>query len=238
MKLGVQHVIAKLGQLGVEVDIPPVPATLLGAVELTPLEVAQVYQSLAAGGYTVPLRALTAVQTPSGRTLQRYPLRMLPLERRDAVAVLNYALTRVVEEGTAHQLGSLLGRPARIAGKTGTTNERRDSWFVGYTRDRLAVSWVGRDDNGPAGVTGSNAAMRLWARLFSGLPLAPVSLDMPEGAYWTWVEPELDARSDASCAGAVQLPFVADSEPDRESPCLARLEKSEKKSFWRKWFDR
>jgi len=132
----------------------------------------------------------------------------------------------------------LMGSDVRVAGKTGTTNERRDSWFVGYSRDRLAVTWVGRDDNGPAGVTGSNAAMRLWARLFSGLPAESVSLDMPEGAYWTWVELDPDARSDASCEGAVQWPFVSGSEPKSESPCLARLERSERKSFWRKWFDR
>jgi len=238
MRLGVQHLVAKLEQLGVEVDVEPVPATLLGAVELTPMEVAQAYQSIAAGGFTVPLRSVTAVQTPEGRTLQRYPLRMLPLERRDAIAVLNYALTRVVTEGTARNLPQLMGRDVRVAGKTGTTNERRDSWFVGYSRDRLAVTWVGRDDNGPAGVTGSNAAMRLWARLFSGLPAESVSLDMPEGAYWTWVELDPDARSDASCEGAVQWPFVSGSEPKSESPCLARLERSERKSFWRKWFDR
>lgn len=238
MRLGVQHVVNKLAQLGVEVDVEPVPATLLGAVELTPLEVTQVFQSIAAGGFSVPLRAVTSVQTADGATLQRFPLRMLPLERRDAVAVLHYGLTQVVERGTARNLGRMLGKPARVAGKTGTTNERRDSWFVGYTRNRLAVSWVGRDDNAPAGVTGSNAAMRLWAELFSRLEIEPVSLDMPEGAYWTWVEPDLNARSDEACVGAVQLPFVAGSEPASESPCLARIERAERKPFWRKWFDR
>jgi penicillin-binding protein 1B len=238
MQLGVQQIVARLEQLGVEARVTPVPATLLGAVELTPLEVAQIYQSLAAGGYTVPLRAVTAVQTPDGALLRRYPLRMLPLERRDAVAVLNYALTQVVERGTARGLPELLGRQARVAGKTGTTNERRDSWFVGYTADRLAVTWVGKDDNSPAGVTGSNAAMRLWGRLFREMPLQPVSLDMPEGAFWTWVEPELNALSDPSCGGAVQLPFVAGSEPQSESPCLARMGRRERGAFWRKWFDR
>jgi penicillin-binding protein 1B len=238
LQLGVQHVIAKLGQLGVSAEVAPLPATLLGAVELTPLEVAQIYQSLAAGGYTVPLRAVTAVQTPSGQPLRRYPLRMLPLERRDAVAVLHYALTQVVANGTARGLPGMLGSSVAIAGKTGTTNERRDSWFVGYTRDRLAVTWIGHDDNRPAGVTGSNAAMRLWAELFRALPLHGVDLDMPEGAYWTWVEPELNALSDRSCPGAVQLPFVAGSEPSSESPCLARLEQRNREPFWRKWFER
>jgi penicillin-binding protein 1B len=238
MKIGVTQLIGKFQRLGVQAQIDPVPATLLGAVELTPLEVAQVYQSLAAGGFSMPLRSVTAVMTADGQVLKRYPLRLMPLPRRDAVAVLNYALTQVVESGTAQELPGLLGSRVLVAGKTGTTNERRDSWFVGYTRDRLAVTWVGHDDNRPAGVTGSNAAMRLWARLFRQLPIREVNLDMPEGAYWAWVEPELGALSDPECAGAVQLPFVAGSEPQSESPCLTRMEKGETKSFWRKWFDR
>ncbi len=167
--IGVANLIRKIQQLGVAAEIPAVPASLLGAVELTPVEVTQIYQSLAAGGYSVPLRSVTAVLTPQGELLSRYPLRFMPLENRDAVALLNFALTRVVEEGTASALHGLLGNDTLIAGKTGTTNEQRDSWFVGYTRDRVAVSWVGRDDNSPAGVTGGNAAMRVWAGLFRSI---------------------------------------------------------------------
>ncbi len=238
LNIGVNHLISKLQQLGVSAAIDAVPSTLLGAVELTPIEVAQIYQSVAAGGFTVRLRAVTAVQTPDARTLNRYPLRLMPLPRRDAVAVLNYALTQVVETGTARALPGLLGSTVTIAGKTGTTNERRDSWFVGYTRDRIAVIWVGLDDNSPAGVTGGNAALRLWARLFRALPLNPVDLDMPEGAYWTWVDPQLNALSDESCAGAVQLPFIAGTEPRSQTRCLERLDKRGRKSLWRKWFDK
>jgi penicillin-binding protein 1B len=238
LNIGVRQLISKMRQLGITAEIDAVPSTLLGAVELTPFEVAQIYQSLAAGGFTVRLRAVTAVQTAQGETLNRYPLRLMPLPRREAVAVLNYALTQVVEAGTARSLPAMLGSNVTIAGKTGTTNERRDSWFVGYTRDRIAVSWVGQDDNSPAGVTGANAAMRVWAGLFTRLPLKPVDLDMPEGAYWAWVDPGLNALSAESCAGAEQLPFIEGTEPRSETPCLARLGKDGRKSFWRKWFDR
>jgi penicillin-binding protein 1B len=238
MNIGVQHLVRKLEQLGVDVDVDAVPATLLGAVELTPLEVTQIYQSLAAGGYSVPLRSVTAVQTPAGEILQRYPLRLSPLERRDAIAVLNYALTRVVADGTARALPGLVGKSVDLAGKTGTTNERRDSWFVGYTRDRVGVAWVGRDDNRPAGVTGSNAALRVWAKLFRELPLEPVDLRMPDGAYWMTVDVRDNALSHESCPGAVQMPFVAGSEPDSITNCLKNIEKRDEKSTWRKWFDK
>jgi len=238
LNVGVANLIRKIEQLGVDADIPAVPATLLGAVELTPLEVTQIYQSLAAGGYSVPLRSVTAVLTPGGELLSRYPLRFMPLENRDAVALLNFALTRVVEEGTARSLHQLLGNDTVIAGKTGTTNERRDSWFVGYTRDRVAVSWVGLDDNRPAAVTGSNAAMRVWAGLFRQLSIEAVDLRMPDGANFVWVDKRQQALTDPSCPGAVQIPFIEGSEPLESTACLVKQDEKNSKSLWRKWFGR
>jgi len=237
LKVGVANLIRKIKQLGVEADVPSVPATLLGAVELTPIEVTQLYQSLAAGGYSVPLRAVTAVMTAQGRLLKRYPLRLMPLENRDAVALLNFALTEVVERGTARGLHSLLGRDSLIAGKTGTTNERRDSWFVGYNRDRVAAVWVGLDDNRPAGVTGGNAAMRVWAKLFRQLPSAPVDLRMPDGAAYIWVDVQQNALTDPGCAAAVQIPFIDGTEPQKATKCLQRMNRKNSKSLWRKLID-
>ncbi|MDX2428639.1 MAG: penicillin-binding protein 1B [Xanthomonadales bacterium] len=238
LNVGVANLIRKIKQLGIVAEVPAVPATLLGAVELTPVEVAQMYQSLAAGGYSVPLRSVTAVLTPQGDLLSRYPLRFMPLENREAIALLNFALTRVVEEGTAKTLHGLLGSNTVIAGKTGTTNERRDSWFVGYTRDRVAVSWVGLDDNRPAGVTGSNAAMRVWAGLFRSLPIEGLDLRMPDGANFVWVDKQQQALSDPSCPGAEQIPFIEGSEPQKSTKCLKNQNSRNKESLWRKWFGR
>jgi penicillin-binding protein 1B len=237
LNIGVANLIRKIKQLGVNAEVPAVPATLLGAVELTPIEVTQMYQSLAAGGYSVPIRSVTAVQTPQGELLNRYPLRLMPLEHREAVALINFAMTRVVETGTARNLHALVGNDTLIAGKTGTTNERRDSWFVGYTRDRVAVSWVGRDDNKPARVTGSNAAMRVWAALFKQLPISDIDLRMPDGANFVWVDMQKNALTDPSCASAVQVPFIDGTEPVTTTACLDRQGRKNRKSLWRKWFE-
>jgi penicillin-binding protein 1B len=235
LNIGVNHLINRIAQLGVAAEVDAVPSVFLGAVELTPLEVTQIYQSLAAGGFSVPLRSVIAVQTANGGELVRYPLRMLPQPHREAIAVLNYALTQVVERGTAKALPGLLGRSTVIAGKTGTTNDRRDSWFVGYTRNHVAVAWVGEDDNSPARVTGSNAAMHLWAGLFRQLPFEPVDLRMPDGAYWIWVDGVSGKLTGEHCEGAVQIPFVDGSEPRQSTACLAAREEQEE-SFWRKLF--
>jgi penicillin-binding protein 1B len=238
LNLGVNQLITRLTQLGLDADVDPVPSVFLGAVELTPLEVTQIYQSLAASGFSVPLRSLIAVQTATGDELVRYPLRMLPQPRREAIGVLNYALTQVVEQGTARALPELLGQQVTVAGKTGTTNDRRDSWFVGYTRNRVAVAWVGEDDNRPAGVTGSNAAMRIWASLFRELPLESVDLRMPDGAYWHWVDAISGKLSAEECEGAVQLPYISGSEPFDMSSCLAASRERNDESIWKKWFGR
>jgi len=151
--------------------------------------------------------------------------------------VLNYALTQVVERGTARGLHGLLGSNTLIAGKTGTTNERRDSWFVGYTRERVAVVWVGRDDNKPAAVTGSNAAMRVWAGLFRQLPVSAVDLRLPDGASFIWVNTLQNARTDPSCPAAVQIPFINGTEPASTTACMDKLGRKNRKSLWRKWFE-
>jgi penicillin-binding protein 1B len=233
LNIGVKHLVNRIEQLGVRAEVDPVPSVFLGAVELTPLEVTQIYQSIAAGGFSVPLRSVIAVQTTEGKELVRYPLRMLPQPNREAIAVLNYALTQVVEQGTAKALPGLLDQTATIAGKTGTTNDRRDSWFVGYTRNRVAVSWVGEDDNRPAGVTGSNAAMRLWGKLFRQLPIESVDLRMPDGAYWLWVDRDSGLLTLENCEGAVQVPFVDGSGPAQSTNCMSAREDDEE-SFWRK----
>jgi penicillin-binding protein 1B len=236
LNIGVSHLLARLEQLGVDAPVEAVPSVFLGAVELTPLEVTQVYQSLAAGGYSVPLRAVLAVQTPDGNELVRYPLRMMPQPRREAIGVLNYALTQVVQQGTAARLPAMLNSDAVIAGKTGTTNDRRDSWFVGYTRNRVGVAWVGHDDNRPAGVTGATAAMPVWARLFRGLPLEPVDLRLPDGAFWLWVDRATGQLTGSQCADAVQIPYVEGSEPTEMTPCLAQMQEEQEESFWKKLF--
>lgn len=236
LEVGVNQLLSRIEQLGVSAEVDAVPSVFLGAVELTPLEVTQIYQSVANSGFSVPLRSLTAVQTANGEELVRYPLRLMPQAHREAISVLNYALTQVVEQGTAKSLPGQMGKQVTVAGKTGTTNDRRDSWFVGYTRNRVAAAWVGKDDFSPAGVTGSNAAMRIWGELFRQLPIEPVDLRVPDGAQYLWVDGQSGRLSAEGCEGAIQIPYVAGSEPLDMTACGATAQDSSKESIWKKWF--
>jgi penicillin-binding protein 1B len=162
LELGVPRVMANLRRLGLERDLPEFASSLLGANALSPLEVAQVYQTIAAGGFRTPLRAIHAVLTAEGEPLQRYPLNVEQEIAAAPLFLLTAAMQDVVREGTARDLGHYLPPALAVAGKTGTTDGYRDSWFAGFTGDRLAVAWVGRDDNEPTGLTGASGAMTVW----------------------------------------------------------------------------
>ncbi len=239
MSFGATHILQSLQRYGLDLDVTPVPSLILGTLELTPLEVTGIYQSLAAGGYRIPLRAVTAVIAEGGVLEESFRLTLKPLQNRKAISILNYALSRVTKEGTAKALPSLLGRNTTIAGKTGTTNDRKDSWFVGYTDQRLGVVWVGRDDNQPARVTGSSAALPIWARAFREIPLAEWQLKYPRGVENLWVERETSSLTGENCPGAEQMPFISTAIPTDKTDCLRQQEnQGDKKSRRWSWFDR
>lgn len=223
LAVGVPRLFTLLEQLGVEPGGDRHPSGLLGAVGLTPLQVAQLYQPLAAGGYSTPLRAITDVVDPAHGAVGRYPMRLRPIRERDALALLDFALEDAVRHGTGRSLAGRLSEPARsavIRGKTGTTNDRRDAWFAGFTEQWLGVVWVGRDDNRPAGVSGATSALPIWALLFDALPHRSVQRQWPDSLDWFWIDWPQPLLAEAACESARAIPFAAGSEPADHSDCV------------------
>jgi penicillin-binding protein 1B len=149
--------------MGMSSRIEPYPSLVLGSFEVTPLELAAAYAILANGGKRVEPRFFTAIRDHEGRTLAENGI----VSRRVASAQSCYLVTDMLEsavdEGTAREIRAR-GLAAQLAGKTGTTNDTRDAWFVGYTPDLVAVAWVGYDDNRPLGLSGAEAALPIWTR--------------------------------------------------------------------------
>lgn len=220
LAVGIEPLLRLLEQLGVVPGSDPHPAVFLGAISLTPLQVAQLYQPLAAEGYSTALKSIREVVDARGRSVGRYPTRLRPIREREALALLDYALRHTVTAGTARGLPAMLDDDPGVRGKTGTTNERRDAWFVGYTRQWLGVVWVGRDDHAPAGVSGAGSAMPVWAELFSGLPVRTYSPGWPDGIEWYWIDWPSPLLARESCPGAVAVPFIPGSQPGDYSPCM------------------
>ncbi len=232
LALGAERVVAQLEQLGAGRPLPVHAASLLGANALSPLEVAQVYQTIADGGFRTPLRAIREIVTADGRPLQRYPLSVEQVAAAAPVYLLTRALQDAVREGTGAGLASYLPAELALAGKTGTTDGLRDSWFAGFSGDRVAVVWVGRDDNQPTGLTGASGALTVWGSLLAGLAPEPVAVPLPEDVEQVWIDPASGLRADAHCAGAVELPFIVGSAPSERAACAAPASKA------RNWFER
>ena len=213
------------------------PSLILGAIDQSPYAMAQLYQFLASGGEIQPLHAVRGVIDAEGRTVNRYDNEPAPAQEGDAIAarLVTIALQDAVTSGTARQLvADGIGRLSP-AGKTGTSNDSRDSWFAGYTGDHLAVVWVGNDQNQPTGLYGATGGMRVWSALFARLPSAALQVG-DEGIDWQWV---INGNTtDAGCAGARRFAFVAGFAPGY-APCPMpepEPELDDERNGWRDWF--
>lgn len=219
LDIGVPKVVDTLHRLGAEGDIPAYPSVLLGAVNMTPVTVAQMYQTLASGGFRTPLRAIRDVLTVDGKPLQRYPLTVQQTLPSAPVYLLNTALQQVVRHGTAVTLSRYLRTDLGVAGKTGTTDDMRDSWFAGFTGDKVAVVWVGRDDNKPAGFSGATGALTVWGTMMRDVATRPLQLTRPGNVEDAWIDSFSGQRTDTDCEAGVQLPFITGSTPGAYVSC-------------------
>jgi penicillin-binding protein 1B len=219
MEVGLPAVINIIERLGYSKPLPELPSLFLGSVGMSPLEVAQLYHTIATNGFYSPLRAISSVFTAENTPLKRYPF---AAEQRFDPAVMhliNYGLQVVLREGTGKSAYKRLPEELVLAGKTGTTNDQRDSWFAGYSGNYLSVVWMGRDDNGKTPLTGGTGALQLWIDIMSELENRSVVFHKPEGISYHWVETDTGLLSQKGCVGARYLPFIDGSEPVERGRC-------------------
>lgn len=213
------NVVKILKRLGLGGDIKPFPSLVLGAVDVSPYEIAQLYATFASGGYRLPLRAITEVTGVDGQPLPRlYSLSLEQAVKPGPSYLITRAMQRVAETGTAKSVAKLMPNMG-IAGKTGTTDELRDSWFAGFSGNYLSVVWLGRDDNKPAKLTGATGALPLWIDIMKQLPSVPLALAEPSGIEWLLIDPLSGRLADTNCSGALKMPFMAGSAPMNWAPC-------------------
>ncbi|MCI0749067.1 MAG: penicillin-binding protein 1B [Nevskiales bacterium] len=219
LDIGISNVCEIIRAAGLFEAPPPRPSLLLGAVDMAPLEVAQLYNTLAASGYQAPLLSIREVLTREGQPLTRYPLRIQRTLPEAPVYLLNWALEQTLRIGTGASAYSYVAPEVRLAGKTGTTDDLRDSWFVGYGDDRVVTIWIGRDDNQPAGLTGASGALQIWAPLVRNLEVKSFNPVVPPEIEPVLINPEDGLRADRACAGAVEVPYMTGHAPESYSPC-------------------
>ncbi len=225
LEVGLPAVQATVERLGAPVTQTAHPSYLIGTGEFTPLEVAQMYQTLASGGFRTPLRAVRAVTTQDGRPLNRYPLSTAQAFEPGPVHLVNSALVAAMRDGTGRTARRWLSEDLQLAGKTGTTDQGRDSWFAGFGDDLLGVVWLGRDDFSPAGLTCARNALPVWADTMRQLRPAPLALAPPDGVETVWIDSLTGLRSAQGCDHARALPYLGGHAPEAWTDCGERRER-------------
>jgi len=190
--VGIRRVREIAHRLGIQSPLPAVPSLALGSAEVTPLEVAVAYSTLANGGVRTRPLAVKLVMDQNGKPLEKRDVRVEQVINPQLAYMMNYLLKGVLDRGTAVSARRMgFTRPA--AGKTGTTNDYKDAWFVGYTPDLLAVVWVGFDGPSKLNLSGAEAALPIWTEFMKS-----ATANMPVTDF---VSPEPSSDSEAGGAG-------------------------------------
>lgn len=222
MDVGLDKVIDTLVRLGIKRRFDAYPSLLLGAQGLSPLEVATMYQTIAANGFQMPPRAIRTVTDSEGTALSSYPFQLKQTVDTDDIYLLQTAMQDVTHQGTARSIYQNLPASINVAGKTGTSDEQRDSWFAGFSANRLAVVWLGEDDNSPLPFTGSGGALKVWKQFMATQPLQSFHAATPDNIDWVWVDDDNGKLSAEHCENARQLPFVRGTAPELTADCFAQ----------------
>ncbi len=222
LDLGLENVRQTMRRLGVQANLPRVPSLLLGTAELTPFEVAGMYQTMANGGEDVELHTLLAVSDAHGEHVQQFRRRAERHVDPVPAYLIRYALEQVMREGTGRSAYRRLPGSVSFAGKTGTTNNYRDSWFAGFSPNLTAVVWVGRDDNKRTNLTGATGSLKIWTEIMRQLPHEHGRVEPPRGVEFKPVNSRGQYMNPEYCQGGRELPFSYESKLETAPECAGR----------------
>jgi len=218
LDLGLGQVVETLHGLGIDKTIPPYPAVMLGSLELSPLEIAQMYQTLADDGFYTPQRSVRAVLDAKHKPLTRYPLETEQRFAPEQTFLVNDTLGMALRQGTGRSVAQELSKSLYLAGKTGTTDDLRDSWFAGFGRDYLAVVWLGNDDNAVTGLTGASGALPVWADIMGQVNVSEAG-SPPMDIEYVSIDSETGLQADSGCKQSYDLAFISGTAPAEYAPC-------------------
>ncbi len=212
---GPENVITLARDLGITTPMDPVPALALGASDVHPIELVTAYAAIAAGGRFEPHRLITRIVAPGGRdiALPRRPEPRVVMTPAEAF-IITSIMRSVVDEGTAMSARALR-RP--LAGKTGTSNDARDTWFVGFSPNVVAGVWVGFDDRRPLGgrESGARTALPIWMDLMRAASgtTPPAPFTTPSGIDTAMIDPVSGLLAPDGAVGAISEYFLTGTVP-------------------------
>ncbi len=217
-RVGLEPILDVAQRVGIEHPLPPYPSVVLGAAEVSPLEVAQAYAVIANQGLKAAVRAAAKVVDRHGQMVERRSVAVEQAVSPPAAYLVTHLMEGVIDHGTGRGIRERgFTRPA--AGKTGTTNETRDAWFAGFTPDLLAVVWVGFDDNEPLGLSGAEAALPIWTDFMTHAAGVgpPTPFRPPTGVALVRIDPYTGGIATTGCPDTLIEAFRRGQEPT--APC-------------------
>lgn len=219
LDVGVKQVVAQLRQLGLDQDIPPYPSMLLGAVEMSPLNVNQVYQTIAANGFYSPLTLVRQVTEANGKLLSHFAFAVHQAATNESVYLLQQEMRKVATEGTARGVYRYLPKHQQVAAKTGTTNDQRDSWFSGFSGQHVATVWLGREDAQPTPLTGASGALKVWGQLMKNIAYIAYDDLKPPSIDYYYLNLKTGQAMPSQCPNGVWLPIQKRLAPLTTTQC-------------------
>jgi len=207
MTLGLDNVANAIHLLGFEGDIVTRPSILLGAINMSPLQINQMYFAFARQGELEQVHAINKIVSSYGETLWQFEPAATKVISTDAAYLMDYALMQVAQTGTAKSLTWRL-KNNKVAGKTGTSNDLRDSWFVGFDAKNLVTTWLGKDNNKTTGLTGSSGALLLFTEFMKKQGVVNKSSSQPDAIALTVFEAQTGNAVTSDCANTVTYPAI------------------------------
>ena len=237
--IGFDEVVRSLNRLGGDKKVRALPSVALGAVELSPLKVNQVYQTISNNGVLRPLYSLYAVTSHEDELLWKRTPREQVRANEDATYLVNYALHKVTTSGTAKQIKAQFPN-INMAGKTGTTDDYRDSWFAGFDRNLVTTVWLGNDNNTPINMAGATGALPVFIALQKQQSPKTLVRRFPRSLTIAHFNRMTGEQTLPGCPNVVSVPAIKSAlgEPAgcREQPTPVTLPVEEKKSLWDRLF--
>ena len=214
MDLGYSVVQETFTKLGIKKKIPKYPSIFVGSFEMTPLEAIQAYQTIASEGFYSPLNSIRTVESSEDVLSLSYPYKVEQRFRPEPIYLLKFVLKQTFISGTARGFSSRVIEKWKTGGKTGTSDDQRDSWFVGYAGNYLMLVWLGFDDNRKSPLTGRTGALQVWKNFMSRLDPIAYEVRKPSRIRYEWVDAKDGLLSGESCKGSILIPFVEGTEPE------------------------
>ena len=214
MDLGYSVVQETFTKLGIKKKIPKYPSIFVGSFEMTPLEAIQAYQTIASEGFYSPLNSIRTVESSEDVLSLSYPYKVEQRFRPEPIYLLKFVLKQTFISGTARGFSSRVIEKWKTGGKTGTSDDQRDSWFVGYAGNYLMVVWLGFDDNRKSPLTGRTGALQVWKNFMSRLDPIAYEVRKPSRIRYEWVDTKDGLLSGKRCKGSILIPFVEGTEPE------------------------